>query len=82
MKRKSKKIKELEKKYKKSMDEIIVDAILECGDQAKAARSLGINKAVIGNWIRVYNIRVEVVAVLPGHTVSVSNPGERVELWG
>ena len=49
MKRKSKKIKELEKKYKKSMDEIIVDAILECGDQAKAARSLGINKAVIGN---------------------------------
>ena len=76
MRRKSKKMLEVERRFGKPVERLIVEGVEENG-MAATAEELGVSKATFGYWMLKMTADVRRVVLLPGDELEV----KRGEAW-
>tara|TARA_B100001996_G_scaffold125724_1_gene95263 strand:- start:296 stop:535 length:240 start_codon:yes stop_codon:yes gene_type:complete len=74
--KKSKKMLQVEKKYRRSLERMLPEMINDIGLTA-TADELGIGKALLGYWLLKLQIRVERVALGPNDKLEIVKSTER-----
>ncbi len=69
--RKTKLMKEVESKFQRPLENLLLDLVNQHG----AASELGVSKATIGYWMLKLGIRYRRVAVTANETLEVKRPG-------
>ena len=72
--RKSKKMIELENKFKQPLEDMLPQMVTEYGLTASADQ-LGVSKATLGYWLLKLGINVRRVALAPGDSIEVKRVG-------
>ena len=73
--RKSKKMLQVEKKYKRSLERLLPELINDYG-LTSTASELGIGKALLGYWLLKLQIRVVRIALAPNQKVEITTEGD------
>ena len=68
--RKTDKMLNVEKKFKRQLEDLLPEMVNESGLSATANR-LGLSKATVGYWLLKFQIRVERVALKPGEEIEI-----------
>ena len=76
MRRKTKKMLEVEERYGVPLEEMLPELVTEHGLTGTAG-CLGVSKATLGYWLLKLDIIVHRVALAPGDTMEVKRSGER-----
>lgn len=72
--RKSKKMIEVENKFKQPLEDMLPQMVTEYGLTASADQ-LGVSKATLGYWLLKLGINVRRVALAPGDSIEVKRVG-------
>ena len=72
--RKSKKMIEVENKFKQRLEDMLPQMVTEYGVTASADQ-LGVSKATLGYWLLKLGINVRRVALAPGDSIEVKRVG-------
>ena len=72
--RKSKKMIEVENKFKQPLEDMLPQMVTEYGLTASADQ-LGVSKATLGYWLLKLGINVRRVALVPGDSIEVKRVG-------
>ena len=73
--KKSKKMIQVEKKYRRPLERLLPELINDNG-LTETANELGIGKALLGYWLLKLQIRVVRIALAPNQKIEVTTEGE------
>ena len=73
--KKSKKMIQVEKKYRRPLERLLPELINDNG-LTETAKELGIGKALLGYWLLKLQIRVVRIALAPNQNIEVTTEGE------
>lgn len=68
--RKSAKMQTVERKYRRSLEDLLPEMVNEYG-LSETAERLGLSKATLGYWLLKFQIRVERVALRPNEEIEI-----------
>ncbi len=68
--RKSAKMQAVERKYRRSLEDLLPEMVNEYG-MSETADRLGLGKATLGYWLLKFQIRVERVALRPNEEIEI-----------
>ena len=73
--KKSKKMTQVEKKYRRPLERLLRELIYDYG-LTSTAKELGIGKALLGYWLLKLQIRVVRIALAPNQKIEITTEGD------